>query len=223
MNTIINWFIDFDDTLASGPTTWGLEYALPRLIHEHSLPLDQSRYDAAVLTAQERVNRETDLKPILNDLFDSQNWPRELQVSLLTDMQHNYRASLFPDSVEFLQFLRLQRKRVFVLSNNPTAPDLAKALGLDEFVDGYFTPKLCPGCLPKPDSSMWSFITNLNATVTATNSVIIGDDPWSDALFAQRCGLPYWIIDRKSRFSHIADLQKERLVTSLLELTRTIV
>ena len=87
-----------------------------------------------VLIAQERTNREADLQPILDDLFDSQLWPRELQMSLLSDMQRNYRPSLFSDSVEFLETLQLKGGRVFILSNNPTAPDLAKSFGLDRFM-----------------------------------------------------------------------------------------
>lgn len=219
MSDITNWFLDFDDTLATGPTTWGLEYALPRLIHEHSLPFDQSRYDAAVLIAQERANQETDLQPILNDLFDDQGWPRHLQASLVNDIQQNYRASLFPDALEFLQTLRLREKRIFILSNNPTAPNLATALGLDTFVDGYFTPKLCHGCRPKPDISIWSYIMSLDASVNAANSIVIGDDPWSDAAFARRCKLAYWIIDRADRFGKVPELPPERLVRSLSELT----
>lgn len=222
MNGITNWFIDFDDTLATGPTTWGLESALPKLIREHNLPFNQAQYDADVLIAQERTNREPDLQPILNDLFDSQQWPRELQLNLLSDIQRNYRPSLFPDAIEFLQTLQLKRKRVFILSNNPTAPDLAKPFGLDRFIEGYFTPKLCPGCLPKPDVSMWSCITHFDADVSVTNSAVIGDDPWSDAAFAQQCGLAYWIVDRKARFSNVAGLPRERLVTSLHHLTRQI-
>jgi FMN phosphatase YigB (HAD superfamily) len=222
MNGITNWFIDFDDTLATGPTTWGLDSALPKLIREHNLPFNQAQYEVDVLIAQERTNREADLQPILDDLFDSQLWPRELQMSLLSDMQRNYRPSLFSDSIEFLETLQLKGGRVFILSNNPTAPDLAKSFGLGRFMAGYFTPKLCPGSLPKPDVSMWLHITSLDTDVSATNSALIGDDPWSDAAFAQQCGLAYWIVDRKARFSNVASLPRERLVTSLLQLTRLI-
>lgn len=222
MNGITNWFIDFDDTLATGPTTWGLEYALPKLIRENNLPFDQAQYYADVLIAQERSNREADLQPILDDLFDSQRWPRELQSSLLEDMRHNYRPSLFPDAVEFLEALQRQKKRVFLLSNNPIAPDLARAFGLNDFLAGYFTPKLCPGCLPKPDTSMWTYITAANDGILAANSAVIGDDPWSDAAFAQQCGVPYWLLDRKARFNDVPGLPRERLVTSLTDLASQI-
>ena len=219
MIEIRNWFIDFDDTLATGPTTWGLEFALPKLIREHHLPFSQAQYDADVLIAQERTNREADLQPILDDLFDSQQWPRGLQSSLLNDMRQNYRPSLFPDAVEFLETLRQQQKRVFLLSNNPTAPDLARAFGLGQFLDGYFTPKLCPGCLPKPDISMWTYITSIEEGVLAGNSAMIGDDPWSDAAFAQQSGLAFWILDRKARFNDVPGLPAERLVASLSDLS----
>jgi FMN phosphatase YigB (HAD superfamily) len=218
MNEITHWFIDFDDTLASGPTTWGLEFALPKLIREHQLPFNQAQYDADVLVAQERTNQEADLQPILNDLFDRQGWPRDLQWNLLKDIQENYRPSLFPDAIPFLESLKSKGKRVFLLSNNPVAPDLARSFGLDHYLEGYFTPKLCPGCLPKPDVSKWSYITGRDSHISATNSMVIGDDPWSDAAFARQCGLDFRIIDRKARFNDVPGLPRERLVTSLMDL-----
>jgi len=213
-----NWFLDFDDTLASGPTTWGLRYALPKLIREQALPLEPAKYHAAVLVAQARAAENPDLQPILDDLFDSQGWPRALQPLLLSDIQANYRATLFEDALPFLQRLTGNGHAVFILSNNPRAPLLTEQLGIVPFVKRVFTPKLCPGTQPKPHPSLWQYVMAKQTGVNLENSSLVGDDPWSDAAFAEACGLPFWIIDRDDRFGDVKFGGRFGRVKSLLDI-----
>lgn len=212
-----NWFLDFDDTLASGPTTWGLKEALPKLIREQALPFDVASYHAAVLDAQARVAQNPDLQPILNDLFDGQGWPRELQALLMTDMR-NYRATLFEDALPFLERLASGGQTVYILSNNPTAPRLAEMLGIAPYIARYFTPQTCPGTQPKPHPSLWAYVVKEQTDINLENSVIVGDDPWSDGTFAEQCGLPFWIIDRDNRFGDVKFGGRYGRVTNLLDI-----
>jgi HAD superfamily hydrolase (TIGR01549 family) len=212
------WFLDFDDTLASGVTTWVWRHALPRLIREHNLPMEPSRFQAAFLLAQERANRETDFQPIINDLFDSQGWSRTLQKPLLQDIEKNYEATLFEDTQPFLKQLHAAGRRVFIISNNPVAPQLAQKLGIDHFIEQFFTPRLCPGTFPKPHPSLWQHILSLELGNDRSNSVMVGDDPWSDAEFAESCGIDYWIIDRDDRFQDVQALSMRNRIRSLLDI-----
>ncbi|MCL4250321.1 MAG: HAD hydrolase-like protein [Anaerolineae bacterium] len=213
-----NWFLDFDDTLASGPTTWGLRNALPKLIHDHALPFDEKSYHAAVLVAQARVARNEGLQPILDDLFESQGWPRTLQRTLLADIQNNYRATLFADTLPFLQRLANEEQLVFILSNNPTAPALAQQLGIGHYIKRYYTPQNSPGTKPKPHPSLWEYVLQTQPGVNIRNSVILGDDPWSDGILADQVGLPFWIIDRDNRYGDVRFARSAWRVKSLMDI-----
>jgi FMN phosphatase YigB (HAD superfamily) len=197
-----SWFIDFDDTLATGPTTWGLKYALPRLVQLNRLPFDKEHFAHAVLVAQERVAGSSDIRPALDELFDGMGWPHSLQQQLVDDLRTGYKPELFNDVLPFLQRLANSHKSVYVISNNPHAPELAQWLGIAQFILKYFTPKTCPGALPKPNASLWSYVLASGIRADNTNSIMIGDDPWSDGVFADKCGLSCWIIDRVDRFNN---------------------
>ena len=41
----MNWFLDFDDTLALGPITWAIQTVLPELIRANALPYDAAKLD----------------------------------------------------------------------------------------------------------------------------------------------------------------------------------
>ena len=214
-----NWFLDFDDTLATGPTTWGLNHALPKLIRQHQLAFDGERYAQAVLVAQERFARSPDMFAVLNDLFDDQGWPHSLQTALVEDIQTRYRPELFADALPFLHQLVAEGQNVFILSNNPAAPELARQLGIEPYIRQFFTPKACPGALPKPDKSLWSYVLSSLPGVAVENSIVIGDDPWADGAFAEQWGLVCWIVDRGNRFGALYPKNNHDRVASLLDIS----
>lgn len=214
----ITWFLDFDDTLATGATTWGLKYALPKLMREHRLTCDTEVYEQAVLDAMQQVNQELDEQWIMDTLFDKLGWPHELQKPLFDDVWTNYRPQLFEDVLPFLQRLQRRGEAIYIISNNPGSPDLAKQLGIADFITAVYTPKLCPNTRPKPDRSLWDYVLEANAHLAGVQPVMVGDDPWSDGAFAERCGLPCWIVDRDDRFSRLSGEQSHYRVRSLLDI-----
>lgn len=203
--TALTWLLDFDDTLASGMTTWGVRWAMPKLMRQHGLSCDPLLLQQAMLTAQEQFNLSLnpDPTPVLDDLFDRLGWPRALQSSLLDDLRTAYRPALFEDTMPFLRRLNQAGRRLYVVSNNPHAPVIARQLGIHELISQFFTPRLYPGAQPKPHPSLWRQILAEVPQTAADRTVMIGDDPWSDGVFAANCGLACWIVDRDDRFGHL--------------------
>ena len=212
------WLIDFDDTLAIGPVTWGYQHVLPRFIKEYDLPADFPALERSVLKAQEQSNQSTDLNSILSEFFVSMNWPTSLSQSLLLAMEENYNPQLFDDAKPFLDTLNEAGKTVVILSNNPHTPDSAKKLGLHDLVDDIVTPHMLPGAGPKPEFSLWDQMTKKFPGMNVENTVVVGDDPWSDLAFAEACGLRAWLIDRHDRFAGFQLWPRARRVESLLEI-----
>ncbi|MBI5666387.1 MAG: HAD family hydrolase [Chloroflexi bacterium] len=212
------WFLDFDDTLATGATTWGIKYALPRLIEQHRLVYDEAALWQAILVAQEKANLITDPRPVVAELFETMGWPRDLLAELIQDVQTGYRPELFPDALPFLQQLQRRQQPVYVISNNPTAPQIAQRLGLSPYIRQVYTPQGCPGTQPKPDRSLWDFVLAANPEVKPLRAVIVGDDPWSDGAFAAACGLACWIVDREERFAGVDGRIAAKRVKSLLDI-----
>ena len=213
------WFLDFDDTLASGVTTWGLKYALPRLIDEYQLPYDPQQLQQAVLTAQEQSNLVIDPRPLIRDLFETLGWPQHLQAMLMNAVQSGYRPELFPDTIPFLQRLQNRAQPVYIISNNPATPDVVRHLGIVGYIRQIFTPKLCPGTQPKPHRSLWDYIVALDEELGRSTAVFVGDDPWSDGAFAEACGLPCWMVDRDERFVSLRAQTRLQWVGSLLDIS----
>lgn len=195
------WFLDFDDTLASGPTTWGLKHALPKLIRQNQLSFDGERYQRAVLATQEQVAGSRDILPALNGLFDEMGWPHSLQAQLLEDLRTGYQPEFFSDALPFLQRLQEKQKQVYIISNNPRSPLLVEQMGISQYIQRCFTPDVCTGARPKPDATLWNCVLSAGIGADVSNSVMIGDDPWSDGTFAENCGLTCWIVDRGNRFA----------------------
>lgn len=215
---VTHWFLDFDDTLASGSTTWGLKHALPKLIREHRLPFDQARFAQAALAAQERVADSPDLGPVVDELFDAMGWPRALQQTLIDDVLSAYQPELFADALPFLQRLAAARHSVYILSNNPRAVVAAERLRIAPHIARCFTPETDTGGLAKPDPRLWDRLTAVLDGVSAHNAAIVGDDPWTDGAFAQRCGLRCWLVDRDGRFAHLYGQSSARWVASLADI-----
>jgi FMN phosphatase YigB (HAD superfamily) len=209
------WLLDFDDTLASGPVTWGYQRALPQFAAAHNLALDPDALAEGLLIAQEQAAVSTDLVPILDQFFARMGWPKALQQTLLQDVQENYAPELFEDTLAFLERLRRAGQTVFVLSNNPRAPRHVERLGLGALIDEVVTPHMLAGAGPKPERSLWDQLVQRFPFVQADCAVVVGDDPWSDLAFAQVCQVRAWLVDRHDRFGGLALDSGVRRVTTL--------
>lgn len=213
------WLLDFDDTLVRGGITWALEDAFPALIREHGLPFNQARFDRLVLAAQERGSLESDPRPLLNSVFGGMGWPEALGEPFLHTLITNYQPQVFDDAWTFLDRLDAAGHRAYIVSNNPRSPALAHKLGLAERVVQVLTQSICPGSLPKPDRSLWDHVqTLLDGSVPEGGVAIVGDDPWSDGVFAENCGLPCYIVDRGQRFRALHGGKTYHWVRSLLDI-----
>lgn len=210
--TIKHWFLDFDDTLASGSITWGYQHAFPKLVRQHQLPFDQAQFHQAFLIAQEQANVSDDMMGILGDLFTKMAWPLDLRQVFISDLLANYQPELFDDTLAFLERLLTAQQDVIILSNNPTVPDLVDRLKLRRYVSAVITPKQCADCQPKPHPSLWHYVLSKYPHISPASSVMVGDDPWSDGLFAENCGLRCYIIDRFKRYDEPKYLYKSSLL-----------
>ncbi|MBX3061559.1 MAG: HAD hydrolase-like protein [Anaerolineae bacterium] len=211
------WLLDFDDTIASGPMTWALDHAIPRLIAEHRLRYTQSQLDSAVLRAQQRSNQEFDLLPIVRDFFTEMNWSPELQDRLINDVLNGYQPELFPEVSAFFERLRTAQHQIIIVSNNNRAPKLAKMLNIEQQVVGIYTPKMFSDCQPKPQRGLWDAVIIKHQDIADVGAVMIGDDPWSDGEFADNCGLECWIVDRLNRYQTLYKQKSYRWCSSLLD------
>jgi FMN phosphatase YigB (HAD superfamily) len=213
------WIVDFDETLASGNLTWALEHAFPKFVSEHQLVYDPQRLKEVMLTLQEAASNQPDPEPLMAQLFEAMQWDSSLQAPLLNDIFSNYQPSLFEDALPFLERVRQRGDHVLVVSNNPRTPDQIRFLGLESYIDGVFTPKLCPGTRPKPDRSLWDYILAQEAQINPQTTIVVGDDPWSEGLFAEACSLDCWIVDRMDRFSSLSTKPTYKLVRSLRDIS----
>lgn len=215
----MTWMLDFDDTLVRGGITWALDDAFPKLIRDHQLPFDPARFEQLVFAAQERGSFEADPRPILHSLFNGMGWPAALCEQFLHDLITNYQPQVCEDAWVFLDRLSAAGQRAYIVSNNPRSPALAQKLGLADRVVQVLTPSICPGSLAKPDRSLWDYLQTLIGSPAPGNGVaIVGDDPWSDGVFAENCGLLCYIVDRSQRFRPMYGLKAYRWVSSLLDI-----
>jgi FMN phosphatase YigB (HAD superfamily) len=214
----LNWLLDFDETLASGNITWALKSSFPKLIKTHNLPYERVAFETAVLRAQERSSSGVAPLVLLDELFSTLGWPRALEAALWDDLMLHMQPSLYDDALQFLHRLREKEHRAFIVSNNALSPQLVSSMGLQDYVSAVFTPKSCPGTSPKPDVSLWTHIRSAAPEVNAHNTVVVGDDPWSDGAFAAACSLPCWIVDRHDRFASIGAANAYGRVRSLSDI-----
>jgi len=198
--TVGTALLDFDDTLAVGPITWGIERFLPEVMARHGLKPDQERLDAALLTALEMSAAAFDDSQVLSSFLAQMDWPAELSADLEVGFRFEFAFTLFDDTLPFLRHLRDRGVRAFVVSNNDRSPELAAQLGIAEYVAGFVTPSMQEALRPKPDPSMFDAVRTHLPDVSPANTVLIGDDPWSDAAFAAACGLPCLLVDRARRY-----------------------
>jgi FMN phosphatase YigB (HAD superfamily) len=207
--------IDFDDTLVTAPITWALESAFPALIETYKLPYDKISFDHAIMHAQERSNIELDPRVILHDLFTTLGWPQEHEAELLQSVMQGYRPQLFPDSLAFLERIRISGTTLILVSNNRLAPTLAEGLGITPYFSGLHTPTNTVGAQAKPDPSLYHAVLENFPASTAENTVMIGDDPWSDGQFAENCGFRCYLVDRLRRYSALYESRPYQWIDSL--------
>lgn len=221
MSSALYWLIDFDETLAKSGISWALETAFPKLVKENQLSLDPVRLQQAVLAAQEKSARNEPTEVLVHELFGTMGWPAALEQPFLTDLLTNYEPVLFDDALPFMARLNEAGKCVYVLSNNPLSHGLCVKLGIEPLVQAVYSPRVFPGVKGKPDVSYWAGLQARHPELQSDNTVIVGDDPWSDAMFAQNCGLDCWIVDRRDRLSEVSEKIPFRRAQSLHEIVVT--
>ena len=164
------------------------------------------------------MSQEPNLDPLVHELFEQMEWSEDLIAPLLNDLFQNYQPAPFADALPFLEQLQKRQEPIYIVSNNPHTPDHASLLGLESLVVRVITPKAYPELQPKPHRSMWDYIVANETDIDPQNAVVVGDDPWSDGLFAEACGLDCWLIDRMSRFSQFYAQKPYYWVRSLAEI-----
>jgi FMN phosphatase YigB (HAD superfamily) len=212
------WLVDFDETLAQASISWAFETAFPKLIEEHQLSSDQDRLNIAVMAAQEKAARDLSPQLIVHELFETMGWPQHLEEPFLKDVIANYRPILFDDALPFLEKLRQAGKHIVLLSNNRLTHRSVEVLGIQPYLSAVYTPALFPGVPLKPHPDFWAHIQAADPSIQPDNTVMVGDDPWSDGMFAQNCGLRCWIVDRYNRLATAPLGMSHIRVRSLLDI-----
>jgi|GEM_PF-1330034 len=213
----MHWLIDFDDTLVNGPITYALQEVFPKFIREHGLPFDVDHFMQVVLQCQEIASQTGNDAVILQELFKAMNWSQDLQNTLLQDVFDHYMPTLFEDAVPFLERLKQEGHTLYIFSNNKHAGDLASQMNLAPYFDDVFTPKSCDVARGKPHLEMWDVLLQRGLFGDLREVTIIGDDPWSEGLFSERCGIQCWILDRMQRFSALYGSKPYRWAANLDE------
>lgn len=198
----MHWLLDFDDTLVLGPNTWAFQEVLPDLIRSNNLKYDQALFDEVTLKAQQQANEDVSEEELLNYVFNTLQWPDELKSELIHRVYNGYQPHLFEDAIPFLDYVRERGDKVYLVTNNNYAPQIAEGLGLTDYFVGMITPKQSEA-RAKPHRDMWDA---LQAKYELEGDIVmVGDDPWADGTFAQTIGIPCWIIDRLVRYSSLHD------------------
>jgi FMN phosphatase YigB (HAD superfamily) len=211
--------LDFDDTLAVGPLTWGIEQFLPAVLERHALVPDRAQLDAALIAAQEEAAAHFDDDQVLSGFVARMDWPQELMADLAVGMRFEFAFSLFADTLPFLQRLRKRGVPAFVVSNNDRCPQLAVDLGIAGHLAGFVTPTMQGSTRPKPDPSMFDVVRARLPDLDPATTVLIGDDPWSDAAFAAACDLRCLLVDRTRRYRQLTVPGRVTFVDSLAAVT----
>jgi FMN phosphatase YigB (HAD superfamily) len=195
------WLIDFDDTLATGPINWAFEKTIPTFVRDRQLPFNAAVFAKVTIESQKLANQPNKEDEALAVVFDAMGWPEDLKKPLLDAVFGDYKTTLFPDAIPFLLRGQSAGHRLYIVSNNPYAPQLAVELGISQYVLDVFTPKKL-GLRGKPERDLWTYMIDAGLT-KAASAVMIGDDPWSDGLFAQHGPFPCWIVDRLHRYADV--------------------
>jgi FMN phosphatase YigB (HAD superfamily) len=198
----MQWLLDFDDTLVLGPNTWAFQEVLPDLIRSNNLPYDKALFDEVTLTAQQQANEDVSEDELLDYLFDTLKWPDNLKSELIHRIYTGYQPNLFEDTIPFLDKLHKAGDKIYLVTNNNYAPQIAEKLGLSAYFTSIITPKQA-GVRAKPYRDMWDVLQTTQ--LLEADFIMVGDDPWADGSFAQDVGIPCWILDRLDRYTTLHD------------------
>jgi HAD superfamily hydrolase (TIGR01549 family) len=214
----MHWLLDFDDTLVLGPNTWAFQEVLPDLIRSNKLPYDKALFDEVTLKAQQKANEDISEEELLNELFATLQWPDELKSELVHRIYNGYEPHLFDDVIPFLEQIQATGHQIYLITNNNYAPQIAENIGIKAYFSAIVTPKQS-GVRHKPHPDMWNVIQSEYKIEGET--IMVGDDPWSDGIFAQQAGIPCWIVDRLARYTSLHEELPYRWVRSLSEIIET--
>jgi HAD superfamily hydrolase (TIGR01549 family) len=192
------WFVDFDDTLVVGPVTWAFQHAFPALIRNHQLPYDPQKFEEAVLWGQQKSADDGNELMVLLRVFEMMGWSHD-------------------DTLAFLE--RVKGEPIYILSNNNHAPEIAAQLGISQHFQAIFTPRICGDAAKKPQRAMWDYV--IAQGIAVDNAIMVGDDPWSEGTFAERCGIRCCIVDRMKRFTTFYNQYPYQWVHSIAEIQIT--
>jgi FMN phosphatase YigB (HAD superfamily) len=211
-------FLDFDDTLVSGMNTWALVNVLPDLIREHGLPYDETHYREGLLAALESASQNLDESRILDDLFAILEWPDALKATLMSRVFGQFSPEIFEDTVSFLDRMKAAGHHLYIVSNNNQAEEIIVSLGLGNYFDAVFTPQKCGVERGKPTGEMWKVLARQLEPLEMNDACFVGDDPFSDGVFADVSGIPCYIIDRTGLYTTLYPDPSYRWVQSLAEI-----
>ena len=197
------WLFDFDDTLVLGPNTWAFEVAMPEFIEKYELPYEKEKFDNVMLEAQKRGAEDASEAELLNYVFGELNWRDELKQELVNRVFYEYTPHLFDDTLQFLQAIRDKNQQMFIISNNQHVHPIAEKLGIADYFEAIYAPVVNAGLKPKPAVDLWKKLQSDYNLTDLANVRMVGDDPWSDGTFSQRCGFSCWILDRLNRYTSL--------------------
>lgn len=149
----MNFFIDFDHTLYNTPLlTKDMLKALTLYICKDS----SYEYNNIFETLQEKFKRGTnniyDIYKLIEYFADKFNYNIAEATQIINDVIFNGKQYLFPDSIPFLQYIKEQNHKVYILSYNENevyfqAVKIAGS-GLLPYVDGVFPTTSLKGEIP---------------------------------------------------------------------------
>ena len=202
---IQHWIIDFDETLGKSWDTWAMEVVFPQFIKEHQLAINFEELKQSLVAAQavNIANHEADAFFLVRGIFETMGWSQQLVSQFLQEVEANFLPDLFEDAIPFLKRLQEQQKKVYIVSNNHMSAKRAEYFGLLTYVEAVLTPHSFAGAPRKPDKAVWDALKSLYPNLSEESTVVVGDDPWSEGLFAEVCGLPCWIVDRNRRYQQL--------------------
>lgn len=212
------WILDFDETLVKGWDDLAMNVVIPEFIRENNLNDDMKQLNQAIIKAQENNITNNDVLSLLKDIFQEMNWPDKLIKPFLGKIQSQYKPTLFEDALPFLRNLQANNKTVYILSNNPDSTKRADNLGVLPYIEAVLTPDTLPGSPRKPDAKVWDALVAIYPHLNKENVTIVGDDPWSEGIFADACDITCWIVDRYERYHTLRDAKSYRWVHSLSDI-----
>ena len=161
----MNFFIDFDHTLSNTPLlTNDMLKALASYISEVS----NQDYNNIFETLKNKFKRGTnniyDIYNLIEYFASKYNYNIEDATKIVNEVISNGKKYLFPDSIPFLQYLKEQNHKVYILSYNENEVYLQTiklaGSGLLPFVDGVFPTTSIKGDIPL-DFSKCIFIDDI--------------------------------------------------------------